>query len=156
MGLFRHSGSRRPDGRDDCEVEVGRITVAVGPPLENTDLVVAPLHEAEADGALRVTVRGDAVPVAVDPRRARFVGRAPLFPSLDEGAGSPSGWQPPSWPKDSVRREAVLSRVLALSRLARERRPSRERYSRRRTASSASPRWRTRWHGSQMTRAGGT
>jgi len=35
--------------------------VAVGPPLEDTDLVVEPLHQAEADLVLLVTVRSDPV-----------------------------------------------------------------------------------------------
>jgi hypothetical protein len=88
--------SPRQEGRDDFELEVVLITVAVGAPLEDTDLVVESLHQAKAHLVLRVTVRRDAVPVAVDHRRERLVGREPLplealCPPREEGAGSALG-----------------------------------------------------------------
>ena len=46
--------------------------------MEDADLAVEPLHQAEADLVLRVTVRSDAVPVAINHRRELLIGREPL------------------------------------------------------------------------------
>jgi hypothetical protein len=46
--------SRGQERRHDCTFQGVLITLAVGPPLEDADLVVKPLHEAEADLVLRV------------------------------------------------------------------------------------------------------
>ena len=61
------------------------ITVAVGPVPEDTDLVVEPFHQTKADLVLRVTVRSDAVLVAVDHCRELLIGREPLCPPREEG-----------------------------------------------------------------------
>ena len=53
--------------------------------LEDTDRVVEPLHQTEADRVLRLTVRGGAVPVAVDHRRLK----APVM-LRSKTRGSPS------------------------------------------------------------------
>lgn len=61
--LFLISRYWRQEGRDDFELEVLLVTVAVGSLLEDTDLIVEPLHQAGADLVFRVIVLSDAVPL---------------------------------------------------------------------------------------------
>src|SRR6266540_3864869 len=76
--LFRTASQRRKERCDDLELEVVLVAVAVGPPLEDADLVVESLDQAEADLVLGSAVGGDAVPVALDHGRELPVGREPL------------------------------------------------------------------------------
>src|SRR3990172_502733 len=94
--LFRTPSQRRQERGDDLELEVVLVTVAVGTALEDADLVVEPLHQAETDLVLGAAVGSDAVPVAVDHRRELLVGLEPLplealSPALEEGAGPALG-----------------------------------------------------------------
>src|SRR6266545_1938112 len=82
---------RRQERGDDLELEVLLVAVAVGAPLEDADLVVEALDQAEADLVLRPAVGGDAVPVPLDHRGELPVGLEPLpleglLPALEEGA----------------------------------------------------------------------
>jgi len=57
----------------DLEAEILLIAQAVGPALEDADLVVEAFNEAEGDLVLGLTEGGDAVPVPFDRRSARRV-----------------------------------------------------------------------------------
>lgn len=77
--------------------------------MEDADLVGESLHQTETDLVLRVTVRGDILPVAVDLRGERLVGRQPLprealCPPPEEGTNSLLGLATPELPKDSLSR----------------------------------------------------
>src|SRR3990172_7493355 len=85
------TGQRRQERGDDLELEVLLVSVAVSAPLEDADLVVQPLDQAEAHLVLRPAVGGDSVPVSVDHLRELPVGREPLplealLPAVEEGA----------------------------------------------------------------------
>src|SRR6266536_580851 len=88
--LFRTASQRRKERCDDLELEVVLVAVAVGAALEDADLVVEPLDQAEADLVLGSAVRGDAITVALDHGRELPVGREPLplqalLPAVEEG-----------------------------------------------------------------------
>src|SRR3990170_3833034 len=75
----------------DLELEVLLVAVAVGPALEDADLVVESFDEAEADLVVGVAVGNDPVPVPLDHGRELLVGLQPLplqalLPTLKEGA----------------------------------------------------------------------
>src|SRR3972149_1169105 len=72
------TGQRRQERGDDLELEVLLVSVAVSAPLEDADLVVQPLDQAEAHLVLRPAVGGDSVPVSVDHLHGLLLGRAPL------------------------------------------------------------------------------
>ena len=85
------ASQRRKEGSDDLELEVLLVAVAVGAPLQDADLVVEVLDQAEADLVLGAAVGGDAVPVALDHRGELPVGPEPLplealLPAVEEGA----------------------------------------------------------------------
>src|SRR6266545_4997506 len=88
--LLRTASQRRKKRCDDLELEVVLVAVAVGAALEDADLVVEPLDQADADLVLGSAVRGDAIPVAFDHGRELPVGREPLplqalLPAVEEG-----------------------------------------------------------------------
>jgi hypothetical protein len=57
---------RRQERRDDLEVEVSVVLVAVGSSLQDADLVVQLLDHAEADRVVGMAVRHDAISVPLD------------------------------------------------------------------------------------------
>src|SRR5712691_5152489 len=57
---------RRQEGCNDLEVQVLVVVVAVGPALQDADLVVQALDDPEADLVLRMTVRDDTLPMPLD------------------------------------------------------------------------------------------
>src|SRR5712692_7331981 len=82
--LRQHAG-------EDLEAEVLFVAEAVRATLEDPDLVVQSLDEAERDLVLRVAVGRDAVPVPVDHGRKLLVGAQALpaqgdAPGLEEAA----------------------------------------------------------------------
>ncbi len=120
--LFRTPSQRRQERGDDFELEVVLVAVAVGPALEDANLIVEPLHQAEADLVLRVTVRRDALPVAVDHRRERLVGREPLplealSPALEEGAGPALGLVAPELAEGLLEQVGGVQSLVGLEQL---------------------------------------
>src|ERR1019366_7340234 len=69
---------RRQHAREDLEAKVVFIAQAVSAALDDADLVVQALDEAESDFVLWLAVRGDAVPVSLDHVGEVFVGRKAL------------------------------------------------------------------------------
>src|ERR1700674_5202454 len=86
------ASQRRQERSDDLELEVLLVAVAVGAPLQDADLIIEALDQAEADLVLRPAVGGDAVPVPLDHRGELPVRLEPLpleslLPAVEEGAG---------------------------------------------------------------------
>ena len=88
--LFRTPSYGREERRNDLELEIVLVAVAVGAALKHANLVVEPLNQAEADLVLGVAVGSNAIPVALDHRGEVLVGREPLplqalLPAFEEG-----------------------------------------------------------------------
>src|SRR3990172_10404464 len=66
-------------GREDLESKVLLVAEAVRASLEDSDLVVQALHEAERDLVLGLTIRRDPIPVAFD-HRGELLERCESFP----------------------------------------------------------------------------
>src|SRR5262249_54644050 len=65
---------------EDLQAKVLFVADAVGPTLQDPDLVVQPLHEAERHFVVRPAIRLDAVPVPLDQLRELPIRRQPLPP----------------------------------------------------------------------------
>ena len=88
---MRSRSQHRQHAGEDLEPQVLFVAEPVGAPLEDADLVVQPLDEAERDLVLRAAVRGDAVPVPINHRGELLVGPQALPleggpPVLEEAA----------------------------------------------------------------------
>src|SRR5712691_2317297 len=110
----------------DLEFEVLLVPVAVGPALEDTDFVVEPLDESEADLVLGVAVGDDPVPVALDHRRELLVGLEPLplqalLPPLEEGAGPAWGVVAPELAEGLFEQVGGVEPLVGLEQLAQTR-----------------------------------
>src|SRR5215204_239310 len=84
----------RQHASEDLEPQVLLVAQAVGAPLDDPDLVVEPLDEAERDLVLGSAVGGDAIPMTVDHGGELLIRRQPLplqagAPVLEE-ASSPA------------------------------------------------------------------
>jgi len=91
VGMTARSECRQHAGKD-LEAQVFLVAEPVGAALEDADLVVQPLDEAERDLVVRAAVGGDPVPMPVDHRGELLVGPQALPlerrpPVLEEAAG---------------------------------------------------------------------
>src|SRR5664279_127363 len=74
----RKASKRRQHAGEDFEPKVFFVTEPIGSSLDNSDLVVEPLDEAQRDFVLLLAVCSDAVPMAVDHAGELLVGFQPL------------------------------------------------------------------------------
>src|SRR6266849_2386122 len=86
---------RRQERRDDLEIQILIVMVAVGATLQDADLVVQALDHPEADLVLRMAVRDDTLPMPLDHVGKALEGLEALplqtiSPEDEEGA-SPDG-----------------------------------------------------------------
>src|SRR3974377_77366 len=65
---------------EDFESQILFVAQAVGAALDDSDLVVEPLDEAERDFVFEPAVGGDAVPMTIDHRGKLLIGLEPLAP----------------------------------------------------------------------------
>ena len=84
MWVISGLSERRQHAGEDLQAQIFFVAQAVGATLEDPDLVVQTLDEAERDFVLGFTVGSDAVPVALDHGGELFVGREAL--PLEAGA----------------------------------------------------------------------
>ena len=97
MGPFPYFELRREERRNDLELEIALVVVAVGAALKHANLVVEPLDQAEAGLTLGVAVGSNARPVAHDHRGEVLVGLGPLplqalLPAFKKARAQPSVW----------------------------------------------------------------
>ena len=102
--IFGEFWQRRQEGGNDFQLEILLVAVAVGPALQDADLVVESFDQAEADLVVRITVGGDAVPMAFYHARKLAVRFQPLplegvLPALEEGPRTPLGAVIPELPE---------------------------------------------------------
>lgn len=101
----------RQERRDDLELEVFFVAVAVGAALEDADLGVEPLDQAQAELVLRVTTGGDSVPMSLYQVSELSVGFEPLppqrlAPAVEEAPRPALGLVVPQLPGGSPRAKA--------------------------------------------------
>jgi len=92
------------EGGDDFQFQVLLIAVAVGPPLQDTDLVVEAFDQTEADLVVGITVGSDTIPMAFDHASKLAVGFQPLplqgvLPTLEESPCAAFGAVVPQLPE---------------------------------------------------------
>src|SRR5215510_14725092 len=63
---------------ENLESQIVFVSQSVGPPLDDTNLVVQSFDESERDFVFRSAVRGDAVPMRLDHLRKLLIGPKPL------------------------------------------------------------------------------
>src|SRR5664279_6316963 len=74
----RKASKRRQHAGEDFEPKVFFVTEPIGSSLDNSDLVVEPLDEAERDFVFLLAVGGDAIPMTIDHVGELLVGFQPL------------------------------------------------------------------------------
>src|SRR5712691_12664795 len=165
----------RQHARENLEPEVLFVAQPVRATLEDADLVVQPLDEAQSDLVLRAAVGRDPLPVPLNHRGELLVGPQALPlerrpPVLEEAARPALAPVVPELPERFLEQVRGVQPLLAASSVVSARRPLRVRFSRcaskvyfcplmnrrcrpdtrayslLRTWSSASPRCRSTWN----------
>lgn len=95
MGDFQSFSEHRQHARQYLEPQIFFIAQPVRPPLEDADLVVQSLDEAERDLVLGLAISGDAIPMTIDHLGELLEGFEPLSfkaraPVLEEAPRPPS------------------------------------------------------------------